>query len=505
MKTPRCIVELTRGKITRNISSKVISCSYIESEEQADYATVTVDASDFSLLSSELIINDTVSRMKVSFGYSNGDMFPTVDLYLVQSEPSFGKDGIKLRLEAMDKGTFLTGVAITKVWKHVDVVDVLPAARKKDKKIKASDIVKKLALLRNLEADVEETEEAKTEWHQSNMSDMEFLEELRRGAVSYIRGTAGGAYRCYISSDKGKEVLHFKGIFYGEESIATFTWGIGSDVLSFTTSVTKEEIKSSAFGVTEFIIGSSIVNGEIVVSKVSGVLMIRDVASKGDYLIGIDKSTKRVGLYDINQNKLPIDDTTIYKMVDYATGMGASYSYNVKSGETLTGAGKIINTDYSALSGNPNFTVWGDAVDNVSSNMLVDEDTPLGGTIAQSLEGGDKAAADKLQEMNDLESKAVKAELLVLGNTKVRAGNLIMVAGVGKVFGGKWYVTEVEHVIDDKGYTSALKLQRSSIGIQDPTAEALPTKEAGNDYKYDAKDATTIVIPSGSEIDESTN
>lgn len=492
----RLIVSLTRAGVNGgkplNISNRVMSLSYSDSEEQSDYAIITVDDFDLWLLDSPIVINDTNTVVSLTFGDSTA-MFKTVNLLLVKTEPVFANEGIKLVLEAMDKGTLLTGVNITRTWKYDDVKKFLPAERLSNKDIKASDIIKVIADNYKMGYAVEETEELKREWVQSNISDMDFVEELRRNAISFIRGVAGGAYRAYVETTKNGSTLHFHGIYYGDKSSITYGWKTTNNVISFTPSVEKQEIAGAAFEATQFVIGAQVITGEVIVSKISGVTMVRNVADN-THLLGINEKTKQVGIYDLAQNKLPWSESSVIVKSYLAKN---PLAYSATTGQSAEVADYSMSNAEVAVEKDENggliFNIWGDYRDKVGSDFKITRNVALGGGITPTVEESEVAASKKLQEMQDLESKAVKGELIIKGDVNRVAGQIITLEGFGKLFSGKWYVSEATHTIDDKGYLTTLKLNRNSIGVKDTATSDLPstTAESGDYVTYDAKTGAT--------------
>jgi uncharacterized protein len=78
----------------------------------------------------------------------------------------------------------------------------------------------------------------------------------------------------------------------------------------------------------------------------------------------------------------------------------------------------------------------------------------------------DKAEANKLAQTilkNQLKD-LVKASGATIGLPDLRAGRNILIAGVGDRYGGKYYVTETTHTINDSGYQTTFNARREEEG-----------------------------------------
>jgi len=62
------------------------------------------------------------------------------------------------------------------------------------------------------------------------------------------------------------------------------------------------------------------------------------------------------------------------------------------------------------------------------------------------------------------ERTAVEATLKLVGDPSVTAGSIIELAGVGSVFGGKYYVTSVKSQVSSSGYTMELSIIKDGTG-----------------------------------------
>jgi phage protein D len=64
----------------------------------------------------------------------------------------------------------------------------------------------------------------------------------------------------------------------------------------------------------------------------------------------------------------------------------------------------------------------------------------------------------------EAERPTVKLSVETLGEPTLRAKTLVELRGLPPLLGGKYYVTEVRHTLDDQGYVCALKLVRDALG-----------------------------------------
>jgi hypothetical protein len=58
----------------------------------------------------------------------------------------------------------------------------------------------------------------------------------------------------------------------------------------------------------------------------------------------------------------------------------------------------------------------------------------------------------------------MKLSMNVVGDPTLRAKSIVEVRGITQLLSGKYYVTEVKHVVSGSGYTCELKLTRDGTG-----------------------------------------
>ena len=74
-------------------------------------------------------------------------------------------------------------------------------------------------------------------------------------------------------------------------------------------------------------------------------------------------------------------------------------------------------------------------------------------------------AKDKAEaKFSETEMRQVEASVIVVGDPTLRAKTNIEIQGVGRKFGGLYYVTSCQHTIDDNGYQCKLELRRNAVG-----------------------------------------
>ena len=95
---------------------------------------------------------------------------------------------------------------------------------------------------------------------------------------------------------------------------------------------------------------------------------------------------------------------------------------------------------------------------------------------------GEKEASARFRAA---ERATVKLSLQVVGDPTLRAKSVIEVRGISPLLSGKYYVTEVKHLISRSGYTCDLKLTRDGKGrLPTPNAQA----QQGEPNRQQAKD-----------------
>ncbi len=75
-----------------------------------------------------------------------------------------------------------------------------------------------------------------------------------------------------------------------------------------------------------------------------------------------------------------------------------------------------------------------------------------------------RAGRESAARFRRAERSAVKLSLQVVGDPTLRAKTIVEVRGISSLLSGKYYVTEVKHVVSSGGYTCDLKLTRDGAG-----------------------------------------
>jgi len=65
-------------------------------------------------------------------------------------------------------------------------------------------------------------------------------------------------------------------------------------------------------------------------------------------------------------------------------------------------------------------------------------------------------------KFNDMAIAYITGEGEAIGNTDIRAGSVIELAGLGKLFSGLYYVTSSKHMVDQKGYITKFTVSRNA-------------------------------------------
>lgn len=96
------------------------------------------------------------------------------------------------------------------------------------------------------------------------------------------------------------------------------------------------------------------------------------------------------------------------------------------------------------------------AIDTAISNRQeVIADKP----VADENEANDLA----LSTLENIAKEMVKATTTTVGLPDLRAGSIVQIAGVGKRFSGRYFVTATTHTIGDSGYTTQLECRREEL------------------------------------------
>jgi hypothetical protein len=91
-------------------------------------------------------------------------------------------------------------------------------------------------------------------------------------------------------------------------------------------------------------------------------------------------------------------------------------------------------------------------------------------TASSTMKRAEREAAARFRAA---ERSTVKLSMQVVGDPTLRAKTVVEVRGVTPLLSGKYYVTEVKHVLTGAGYTCELKLTRDGIGrLAGRTAQA---------------------------------
>jgi uncharacterized protein len=75
----------------------------------------------------------------------------------------------------------------------------------------------------------------------------------------------------------------------------------------------------------------------------------------------------------------------------------------------------------------------------------------------------DEAKKLALETLENIAKDMVKATTSTVGIPDLRAGSVVMIAGVGKRFSGRYFVTATTHAIGDSGYSTQFECRREEI------------------------------------------
>lgn len=110
----------------------------------------------------------------------------------------------------------------------------------------------------------------------------------------------------------------------------------------------------------------------------------------------------------------------------------------------------------------------------------------------KNAENDDVVTVETIQR--DYKERTYTAKATVVGNPQLRSNILIEIQGVGKKYGGKWWVKSVTHKIDMNGYTCDLDLQRDALGSKDGDGTGRDTGVVKSPSKKKVPKVTPIKI-----------
>jgi phage protein D len=84
--------------------------------------------------------------------------------------------------------------------------------------------------------------------------------------------------------------------------------------------------------------------------------------------------------------------------------------------------------------------------------LVVDE------PVFTNCEARERAIAILLDQTKQL----VTAEVKIVGLPELRAGQIVVITGLGARLSGKYFITKTQHTIDDSGYLTTFSCRRES-------------------------------------------
>lgn len=106
-----------------------------------------------------------------------------------------------------------------------------------------------------------------------------------------------------------------------------------------------------------------------------------------------------------------------------------------------------------------------------------------GETTKQIASEGTKRVSDKDMEMNT-------ATATVIGDPELVSGKIVTINGVGRKFGGNWYIASAKHELDDNGYITILELMKNSLNKIEGESDARVKPDTLNGIEFNNGIAT---------------
>lgn len=173
---------------------------------------------------------------------------------------------------------------------------------------------------------------------------------------------------------------------------------------------------------------------------------------------------------------------------------------NAQSAET-----RVESTDSEAKLGNKE-AVYDAAGNRIDPTAQGNEQRTGKVVIDPSIQSTEQATAKAQKLKNDGLLATMTANLEILGDPLLQAGQVITMAGVGNRYGGNWYVKKVTHKIGND-YRTSVELEKNATLIDTGTTnKQVPTSEPKNtalgDDKHDGKsNGIAVYNANGKRID----
>jgi hypothetical protein len=96
--------------------------------------------------------------------------------------------------------------------------------------------------------------------------------------------------------------------------------------------------------------------------------------------------------------------------------------------------------------------------------------------------------------MEDDEDGSTTADCDCIGIPEIKANSVITINGVGKKWGGNWFVKKATHSIDSSGYNTKIELSRNALGQAIPNADKTESNENKSKPTSNNKSGNVIIV-----------
>ncbi len=187
---PVFIISINREKLSDEVLNSIIEFSFEDIEKGLDTLDITISDKDMKFIDDERFKKGR--RLFCRFGYV-GNISEKKEMVIKEIGYSFSIDGVPLiKLTCYDDGHQLAGKKIKYTYKN------------KDRKIKFSEVVARIAKIKGLKTNIVETKVEHREIKQKNISDADFLSEWTKKCTPADDRYTGG-YTFFVENG----VLHW--------------------------------------------------------------------------------------------------------------------------------------------------------------------------------------------------------------------------------------------------------------------------------------------------------
>lgn len=203
-------------KSGRDISDLISKFSHEDAVDEDNLLILQLDDSKTDIIDDPDLKEGEI--LSFQYGFTQGKSSPTYVARIIDIIPNY-VDVIKITIRATDLGISLKKNSSKKVWQNM----------------KASDMVKQIALANGLIPVVEETETVHVSMPQAGKSDYSFIKYLAKIEKD-------GSWRFYLRNDE----LHFTRLKLETESAKTLRWNNGDGTVKNFKPYSQESLKKAA-------------------------------------------------------------------------------------------------------------------------------------------------------------------------------------------------------------------------------------------------------------------